>query len=59
MSYQFIPKINNETGEIVGNQPNIIRRISDQASIPFDEGNLDYVLYKEWLDAGNTPAAAE
>ena len=27
--------------------------------IPFDEGNRDYQDYKLWLDAGNTPAAAD
>ncbi len=24
-----------------------------------DEGNMDYVSYKAWLDAGNTPEAAD
>ena len=27
--------------------------------IPFDSMNRDYIEYKEWLDAGNTPAAAQ
>ena len=27
--------------------------------IPYDEDNTDYVIYKAWLDAGNTPEAAD
>lgn len=30
-------------------------RTSDMASIPFDEGNADYVEFLAWLDAGNVP----
>ena len=34
-------------------------RLSDHAQIPYDDNNTDYIEYKEWLDAGNTPAAAD
>lgn len=33
---------------------NVIRN-SDNAFIPFDDGNRDYLEYKIWLDAGNVP----
>ena len=32
---------------------------ADNANIPFDEGNIDYQEYKAWIDAGNTPEAAD
>ena len=34
---------------------NVILRLADDASIPFDEGNRDYQEYKSWLAEGNTP----
>jgi len=37
---------------------NVIRK-SDGAAIPFDDKNKDYQEYKAWLDAGNTPEAAD
>ena len=27
--------------------------------IPYNEDNMDYIEYKAWLDAGNTPLAAD
>ena len=39
-----------------------VRRILDDGKIsciPFAEGNTDYKEYKKWLDAGNTPEAAD
>ncbi len=32
-----------------------IRRISDDAIIPFDEDNYDYQHYLSWLSEGNEP----
>ncbi len=32
----------------------VIQRTSDNAFIPVDLNNKDYVEYKEWVDAGNT-----
>ena len=34
-------------------------RLEDNAFIPFDLANTDYQAYLKWLDAGNTPEAAE
>lgn len=33
-----------------------IRRLSDGAWVPADEGNCDYLEYLEWCDAGNSPS---
>ena len=32
---------------------------TEKISIPFDEANTDYIKYKEWLEEGNTPEAAD
>jgi len=36
-----------------------IKRIADNAVIPFDEANTDYQEYLEWVAEGNTPEEAE
>jgi hypothetical protein len=36
-----------------------IKRLSDNAFIPFDPANTDYQAYLKWLEEGNTPEAAE
>ena len=43
-------------GELVNN---VIFRIEDMASIPFDPANTDYQQYLKWLEAGNTPEPAD
>tara|TARA_B100000131_G_C17725750_1_gene454728 strand:+ start:389 stop:553 length:165 start_codon:yes stop_codon:yes gene_type:complete len=54
MTYRYIK--NDIEG---GNYTTCIQRIADNATIPIDDGNKDYIEYKAWLDAGNTPEAAE
>ena len=36
-----------------------VKRISDNAFIPFDPANRDYQEYLKWLEEGNTPLPAE
>ena len=44
--------------KITGNT-DCIKRLADNAFIPFDPANTDYVEYLKWLDEGNTPEPAE
>ena len=43
---------------ISGNEHGV-RRLSDDACIPFDPDNTDYQAYLKWVEAGNTPQAAD
>jgi hypothetical protein len=42
-----------------GQPSQVIKRLSDNAYIPFDPANSDYQAYLKWLDEGNTPLPAE
>ena len=45
---------NNDLNKVTG-----IQRLSDGAFIPFDPANTDYQAYLKWVEAGNTPQAAD
>lgn len=36
-----------------------VKRIADNAFIPFDPSNTDYQEYLKWLEEGNTPEPAD
>lgn len=42
-----------------GEQLNTIKRLSDNAFIPFDPANTDYQAYLKWLEEGNEPEPAD
>ena len=44
------------TGALASNG---IKRLSDNAFIPFDDANRDYAEYLEWLSEGNEPLPAD
>ena len=56
MSYK---KVRRTVVDGVSLPEEVIRRISDGAFIPMNEGNRDYQEYLEWVAEGNTPEAAD
>jgi len=42
-----------------GQPAQCIKRIADNAFIPFDPANTDYAKYLEWLAEGNEPLPAD
>ena len=53
MSYKLI------NPAISGDPINSVMRLSDGASIPFDNDNIDYQEYLAWVAKGNTAEAAD
>jgi hypothetical protein len=44
---------------IMTSEVNIVQRLSDGMSIPFDPANMDYQAYLKWVSEGNTPLPAD
>ena len=53
MSYKLISPV------VTGDPITSVMRLSDEASIPFDEANTDYQEYLEWVSEGNTAEDAD
>ena len=48
-----------QINDLITNAPSCIKRLADNAFIPFDPANTDYQAYLAWLSEGNTPIAAD
>jgi hypothetical protein len=48
-----------EIKNLINGQVNQVKRLSDNAFIPFDPANTDYQEYLKWVAAGNQPLPAD
>jgi len=44
---------------ITGQLASCIKRLADNAFIPFDPANTDYQAYLKWIEEGNVPTPAD
>ena len=44
---------------ITDTEATCVKRLSDNAFVPFDPANTDYQAYLKWLSEGNTPEPAD
>jgi hypothetical protein len=49
----------NSTNPLTGQLAQCIKRLADNAFIPFDPANTDYQTYLEWIAEGNEPLPAD
>jgi len=49
--YKLVKNIDNEI--------KVVCRLSDNACIPFDPANTDYIAYLKWIEEGNVPTPAD
>jgi len=52
--YKLLPN-----DSLTGMAATSVKRLSDNAFIPFDPANTSYQKYLEWLADGNTPEPAD
>jgi hypothetical protein len=53
-TYKYIKSVMTEETSTTS-----IKRLPDNAFIPFDPDNTDYQAYLKWLEEGNTPESPE
>jgi hypothetical protein len=56
MTYAYKQVFNSMSGEV---NSSIVLRLPDNATIPFDPDNTDYIAFLKWIEEGNVPTPAE